>query len=594
MHDDLAAATHADLADQVRAQAGVIRAQAAALAHSITIFERAASVAKIGVWECSLASQALNWTNGVYDMFELPRGALVTRAQTLQFYSDASRQELERVRTQAIKDQSGFTLDAQITTAAGTCRWIRLTASVESEDGVAVRIFGMKQDITAEKALSDQTRLMAECDVLTGLANRSVFQSKLAGLRRPEGSVAGAALLLIDLDGFKQINDTFGHAAGDQCLKEFAARLSRLCAAADLVARIGGDEFAVLLGGRGRHMPVEDLAAAIVGGARQPIHCGGQSFQLGASVGIAVQAGPPGLACELFTNADTALYAAKAAGRNRFRLFAPAMKDQADRRLHTVRELSNALRDGQLEQHYQPQFELGDGTVRGFEALLRWRREDGDVREAATFAAALEDPELARGLGVWSLETALQQAQLWARAGLSFGHLAINVGSSHVNDPLFAETLTRRVAELGLRPEMIEIEVTESVFLRPDDGEIKRVLEQLKGHGFGLALDDFGTGYASLVHLRTYPVDTIKIDRSFVQGLLTSRHDGAIVEAILRLGSALGIEVIAEGVETAEQVERLVALGCRSVQGYFFAKAIPAAEAERYLRAAPIRSRQVA
>lgn len=323
------AAMIAELKAEVAAQAALIRAQSASLAHSQKIFDRSSAAARIGVWQCNLADQALQWTDVVYDIFDLPRGSALDRQEIVKCYTARSVEELHARRSKAIEERTGFGLDAEIVTVKGNRRWIRITATVECEDGIAVRIFGMKQDITEEKILADQTRYLAEFDVMTGLANRSQFQSKLSELTRA-GQPGLGALLLIDLDGFKQINDTFGHVAGDECLKEVARRLEDACADVELVSRIGGDEFAVLLGPHLELAAMSELARDIIEKLGRPvIHCG-SSLRLGASVGIALFA--EGTASELLVKADTALYAAKAAGRNTFRIFKAA--DAADMRGH--------------------------------------------------------------------------------------------------------------------------------------------------------------------------------------------------------------------------------------------------------------------
>jgi diguanylate cyclase (GGDEF)-like protein len=316
----------AGLVAQLRAELAqkqaLIEQQTIALTHSQKIFDRSSVAARLGVWECNLPSNDLTWTDVVYDIFDLPRGTALERSQTVDCYSLESRIELSRRRCNAIAERSGFTMDAEIVSFKGNRRWIRITATVECEDGEPVRIFGIKQDITEEKLMQDRTRYLASFDVMTGLANRAQFQSKLAEFCDPEqGRTAPAALLLIDLDGFKTLNDTFGHAAGDQCLQDVARRFERICGGAALIARIGGDEFAVLLEDISDESVVVDLAADIVNGLRMPIRFEEKELQISASVGIALVEDKTPSA--LFKTADAALYAAKAAGRNTFRISEP-------------------------------------------------------------------------------------------------------------------------------------------------------------------------------------------------------------------------------------------------------------------------------
>ena len=281
------------------------------------MFNLASQTARIGVWACDLADNSLTWTDSVYDLFELPRGAPLERAATVECYTAASRIAMEAARAKAIAECSDFCVDAEIITAKGTRRWMRLTGSVEAHDGVARRIFGMKQDITEEKLLADRTRYLAETDVMTGLANRSQFQNQLADLSGVTHGAPVTSLLLIDLDGFKQINDTHGHAVGDDCLKEAAARLVACCQGAALVARIGGDEFAVLPAGDHGVADLDALGQCIVHAVGGPYLRNGQTITLSASVGVALNTG--GSPEDLFRKADIALYAAKAAGRNTMR-----------------------------------------------------------------------------------------------------------------------------------------------------------------------------------------------------------------------------------------------------------------------------------
>jgi len=575
------------MAGEAGRQMTLIREQAASLAHGRKIFDRASEVAGIGVWQCDLPSEALHWTDGIYDLFELPRGSAITRERIVQLYTPESLAALETLRSRAIREHGGFTLDAEIVTAHGNRRWMRITANVECEAGRPVRLFGMKQDITRETLLLQRTRFLAECDTLTGLANRSRFQARLADLA-DDGAVPGAGwtLLLIDLDGFKRINDTFGHPLGDECLRQVAARLREAGAAADLIARVGGDEFAMLLGPDPDRASLRRLAGRVIAALRQPVRCGRHVFQLGASLGIAcAEAARSFDPVRIFTQADIALYAAKAAGKNTFRVFEPDMMNAGERSFAIVRAVTEALAQERLELHFQPKLCLADGRLAGFEALLRCELPDGTLCAAESFKAAFEDPELSLQLGEWVIGRALVQAADWRQSGLPFGHVAVNVGFAQLRDAGFAGTLLARIAEHDLPPGTIEIELHEGVLLDDEAGLIRRTLARLRAGGVRVALDDFGTGFASLSHLRTLALDAIKIDRSFVSRCLNSAPDRAIIEAILRLGSSLGLDVIAEGIETEAQRSCLESLGCRYGQGWLFARALPAAEATAWLHA---------
>lgn len=558
--------------------------QSASLARLTKLFQRSSEAAKIGVWECNLDGEQLSWTDVVYDIFDLPRGSQLNRADTLGFYSPASRDELERVRSQAIRRGQGFTLEAQIRTARGNDKWIRITATIERQDDVPVRIFGLKQDITTEKLFAEQTRYLAEYDSLTGLANRASFRRSIDAL--PEASYPSGTLLLLDLDGFKQVNDYYGHAQGDACLQELARRLQSVCAGAELIARIGGDEFAILFDHRAVREQCETLAKRIIDEFRSPIRSGSESFELGVSIGIAnLASGPDGSdAASFFTDADLALYAAKTAGKNTFRFFERGLRDKANQRLRAITTIENALAKSEMALHYQPKVRLADGRLQGFEALLRRRTGDGRTVGPSDFQFAMDDPAMSRRLGRWVLHEAIEQAARWRNAGLAYGCLSINIASGQLNEGDFAQILLGEIASRGLPPESVEIEITEGVFL---DDEASSTLEQLsfiQSKGVRIAMDDFGTGYASLVHLRNYPIDVIKVDRSFVRDVLTSPSDAAILECVISLATRLGKMVVVEGVETTDQLAYLRALDCGFAQGNLFSQALPADQVSRLLQ----------
>lgn len=302
---------------QLRREIEVQAARAQRMEAQLTgaeIFERASKAARMGTWQCDLPSERLTWSSGTYDLFGLQRNAGLVRRHILKSYSEQSLAHLQKVRGAALASGEEFTLDAQIEGPDFGRRWIRISATVERRNGEPIRLFGIKQDVTEEKKAFDHMRHLAEHDVMTGLANRTQFQVRLADMCGPEGS--GGILMLVDLDDFKEVNDTLGHAIGDECLIEFTRRLSAICQAADLVARIGGDEFAILFGPSMSPHAIEDIAQRLVKAARAPMHCAGRTFNVSASIGLALAQGEAPIA--LFTKADIALYAVKAAGGDAF------------------------------------------------------------------------------------------------------------------------------------------------------------------------------------------------------------------------------------------------------------------------------------
>jgi len=323
-HDSTAAALDR-LTSLVEAQARTIREYEASLAHSQHIFDAASAAARLGVWECDLASERLSWSNGTYDLFDIPRGTPLVRERTLGFYESESLKTLQSVRSRALEQRKGFSLDAELLTPKGGRRWIRIHAAIECPGVRPSRIFGIKQDITEERTRLEELRYLAEIDDMTGLANRNKFRASLSRMCSSEpGGHNEGALLLIDLDGFKDVNDTLGHIAGDECLREAAQRLKTVCQTASIVARVGGDEFAVLLEAPHQNdAPL--LASRIIAALKQPIERDGRRYSIGASVGVVAL--DRCTASEAFRRADAALYAAKGSGRGTYRIYKAAGPD---------------------------------------------------------------------------------------------------------------------------------------------------------------------------------------------------------------------------------------------------------------------------
>jgi diguanylate cyclase (GGDEF)-like protein/PAS domain S-box-containing protein len=450
-------------------------------------------------------------------------------------------------------------------------RWFDLAVS-RIGDGSG-RILIVARDISHQKQSEERALWMATHDPLTGLPNRIVLQEHLD--RLSTGKRKGCALLVLDVDDFKLINDTLGHDAGDHLLCAFSERLGRTVRPGDLVARLGGDEFAVLL----RAESDQQVAAAgekIFAELRRPFVHEGKLIECNASIGASLHPRDGAGRSELMKAADIALYSAKAAGRGRLRVFRSSMREAFESRTSMVFMARRALAAGDIFPHYQPKVCLRTGGIVGFEALLRWRDSDGMLCLPESVMAAFDDPALSEAISDRMIDACLADISSWIDRGVDFGHVAINCSAAAFRSRRLADELLDKLGRRRIPLERVQLEVTETVFLGRGSDHVKDALGRLHGAGVRIALDDFGTGHAALLHLMQFPVDALKIDRSFIAGLGRNGEAEAITNAIVSLGTSLGIEVIAEGVETPEQQMALIALGCRTGQGYLYSKAVPA------------------
>ncbi|WP_181300632.1 EAL domain-containing protein [Bosea sp. 124] len=430
-------------------------------------------------------------------------------------------------------------------------------------------------DITERKAAEAHTRWQATHDALTGLPNRLLFQERLIeALRsRAEGIVA---LFLVDLDDFKSINDTLGHAVGDELLVAVGERLARGLQPGEFVARLGGDEFVVIVRLPGGVDEAAAKAELLLSALREPFPGAQVAGPMRASIGFALAPHHHDDAGELLKDADLALYRAKALGRNMALIYDPAMREAMNARVEICSAIVEAVAQGRIVPFYQPQIDLRSGAIEGFEVLARWNHPERGIVPAAAFLLALEDAETARQIGEAVLCHAMADLSGWRDAGVAVPRLWLNLAPGVFRDPAFPETLLGKLATAGLSPEQFGVEVTENVLLTRQGEQAGPALQRLRAAGIRVALDDFGTGYASLTHLRRFPVDVVKIDRGFVMRVGEGGEDAAIVRAVVALTAELGLDVIAEGVETQDQRMFLRALGCGFAQGYLYSRPVPA------------------
>jgi diguanylate cyclase (GGDEF)-like protein/PAS domain S-box-containing protein len=444
--------------------------------------------------------------------------------------------------------------------------------NMEAEPAIGGRLLNLR-DMTDRKGMEEQLKRMALHDPLTLLANRSLFRDRL------EHSVAvskrngrGLAVICVDLDNFKEINDTHGHATGDRVLHRSAQRLVKATRSGDTVARLGGDEFAVLVENLTGREPVLEIAARIVASLQDPLDIPGANAAVAASVGIAFSESGDGVE-ELMRNADVAMYAAKSGGKGRYVVYEPSMQHAESERRELEAELDKALRDGQFLLHYQPIIELHSGYLLGVEALIRWKHPTRGMVAPGEFIPVAESTGQIVPLGRWVLAQACREVKVW-QARLPEGRqvrVGVNVSAVQLAKSDICADVRRALAISEIDPGCLVIELTESVLMHNTEA-VLATLQELKKLGVRIAIDDFGTGYSSLSYLHRFPIDIIKIDRSFVERLGGVEGGEDFAKAIITLGSTLDLEVVAEGIELEHQQRGLVELGCVAGQGYYFSK----------------------
>ena len=450
----------------------------------------------------------------------------------------------------------------------------RTVVAVHDGTGRLQHYFSMFTDISAEKFAAERIHRLAHFDATTELPNRVLLQDRLLhAINRAARANGRLALLFLDLDGFKLINDTYGHSAGDEVLRLVGKRLLSRLRKADIVARIGGDEFAVVLSDIDQDSDVQITCDQLLQVINEPYQLGGNQSFVTTSVGIAMFPDDGRDVPTLLKQADAAMYQAKERGKNRYAFYEPEMNRRAEARRVLSRKLRGALERNQFSLCYQPQFDLSTGRLVGVEALLRWQDDDGEQVPPALFIPVAEESGLIMALGAWVLNEACHQAQQWCEQGLEFGRLSVNVSGRQFQDEGLADTVAAALAASGLPSQRLELEITESwVMEGPYRAETQML--RLNEMGVTLVIDDFGLANSSMAYLKRFPVQKLKIDNSFIRDIPTDTDDSAIVSAIIAMGHSLGLRVLAEGVETAEQSAFLRSTGCDEVQGYLFGRPV--------------------
>jgi len=464
-------------------------------------------------------------------------------------------------------------------------KWLSIS-TLRDADGVVTHHIASAIDVTDMKQAQAHILHLAHHDTLTQLPNRVQLQERLVAAMAQAGRDGGElAMLFIDMDRFKNINDTLGHQVGDGLLVEVGQRLRQLVRVTDIVARLGGDEFVLVLTNVGSSGAAAATAVAgkLIQELGRPYRVGGHELHSTPSIGIGIFPRDGTDTDTLMRNADTAMYGAKAAGRNTFQFFAPAMNLASQERLALEVGLRGAIERGELLLHYQPQVDLASGRVVGLEALVRWQHPERGAIPPLKFIPIAEDTGQIETIGAWVLEQALAQVGRWRRDGHADLRVAVNLSAQQLRGDTFTPFVAQALLRHGLPGQALELEITESVAMQ-DPARTAALLRELRGYGVALAIDDFGTGYSSLAYLKQLPLSCLKLDRSFVMDIEKDPNDAAICTATIQMAHSLGLAVVAEGVETAAQLAFLRGLGCDMVQGYHISRPMPSEDCSRFLQ----------
>ena len=568
------------------------------LAQSEHSLGQAQRTARLGNWEWEVGNAAAAWSDEMFRIMGVERAAQPPTGRTFLRAVPPGERSLVTAELASLTRgaDSSMGIEHHVRRPDGDRRVVHHQMAAERDpSGRVLRLFGTVQDVTERRLAEEKIRQLALFDGLTGLANRQSFNEHLRNaVARSKRHGTGLATLFIDLDRFKRINDTLGHAVGDAVLRQAASRLQGCVRETDavapgaadpsaLVARLGGDEFIVLL--RDVLAPRDAMVVAqrLLHALTTPFVVDGHELVVSASIGIAMHPSDGDNGEALVKAADAAMYAAKKLGRNNFQFFTPEMNSLALEKLALESELRHAIQERQFVLHYQPKVQFATGAICGVEALVRWQHPTRGLLPPGEFIELAEELGLIVAVGDWVLEESCRQAAQWKSAGLGEISIAINLASPSFRKPRLVDDLSELLTRYGLQSFQLQIEATETMLMESAGATLK-TLQELHALGVKLSIDDFGTGYSSLSYLRRFPVDQLKIDRSFVSEVTNNADDAAIIGAIISLGRSMKREIVAEGVETLEQAQLLHHLGCEVMQGFYFSRPVPAAALEPLLR----------
>lgn len=538
--------------------------------------------APLSIYTRGLDSLTMSWNPAAERMFGWTKEEAI--GEPLRTIPKDHESAFNKLHQRAVSGESIIQQDVVLQKRDGMLIDTSVTiAPLKDSEGILYGFVNIIADITERNAAKQKIEFLAYHDPLTGLPNRLLLQDRMQqAIAQADRQQKGLALMFLDLDNFKKINDSLGHATGDSFLKEVATRLKKCVRDTDTISRQGGDEFVIILGDLSGNDVTPPIMSKIMERLQDPFHTEGIELSTSVSIGVALYPDDGSDFETLSKKADMAMFRAKEAGRNTYRFFDEEMNTAATEHLVVRNGLRRALDRGEFMLHYQPQIDLASGTVIGAEALIRWNHPEFGLVPPGRFIPIAEDSGLIVPIGEWVIHEACRQAMEWKKAGLPELVLAVNLSAVQFKRSNVEHTVIQALSQSGLNPHFLELELTESILIQNVE-QVLATVKRLKLLGLKISIDDFGTGYSSLSYLKRFDIDKLKIDQSFVRDLATDPDDGAIVRAIIQMARSLNLKTIAEGVETPAMLQQLSTFGCDEAQGYHFARPMPAAEFVRYL-----------
>jgi diguanylate cyclase (GGDEF)-like protein/PAS domain S-box-containing protein len=579
-----------DVSEQVRDRALLAETDREAKLQQ-TLLAHIERVSHIGAWRWTLGDRLISMSAEIYRILGTPVDTPMTPELSTRPFTPKSRAVLQSAISKAIRTQKPLDLILQLASSGKDHRWVRIIGVPEVVDGRTTRLFGTFQDVTEQREQELRMQRLAMTDALTGIANRAAFNEKLDEVAARSAKTGNSFLLcVIDLNRFKQVNDQYGHDVGDQVLIRFADMFGSVIPKHWFFARMGGDEFAVLIGDGRRPIELASAADTLYEALQHDIEIADVNVSVRATAGYAIAPAHGTDVQALLRRADLALYDGKRDATTNLKCYEPAMEESFHRRVLVVQEFAEGLEQGRVIPWYQPVIELSSGRITGMEALARWDHPEKGILTAGHFVEVFDDARVSVELTNVMLEQVCRDMADWQRRGGEFGRIGINVTAAVLRQPGFALRVIEALSRHGLQTHNFIVEVTETTIINHAAPAVTDQLRHLREAGVSIALDDFGTGYSSLTHLKSLPFNILKIDKSFIKDMSRSPADLSIVRSLIHLGRDLGYTTVAEGIEVEGEAELLRGIGCERGQGFLFHKPMPKQAVDDLIGADPARA----